>query len=205
MKFWGIGDIGLGSVFPFLIVRKIMPKYKPETAKLKAKYLTKSYIQSGFNQTRMAKKEGVTSQAINQRFSHNPEVPKTIIELLDKAGATDKYLSKFFFKKLTAQKVISANIILTKSDDPTVKEQLAHSRTSDFIDVDDHIAQLRAAEDICKLKGHIKSNGEKGDTKITTVILNAPGLTSISTRTEAEKFSSGRSQVSVISGSVEER
>lgn len=183
---------------------EIMPRYRPETEKLKVKNLTKSYIESGFNQSELARREGVTRQTINEKV-HRVTVQKTLSELLDKAGATDKYLSKFFFKKLTAQKVISATTVSVQSDDPTVRQKLATANTRDFIDVDDHIAQLRAAEDICKLKGHIKSNGEKGDTRITTVILNAPGLTSISTRTEAEKFSSGRSQVSVISGGVEER
>lgn len=66
------------------------------------------------------------------------------------------------FKKLTeAQKIISANVILTKSNDPTVRPLKADAKTMDFIEVTDSIAQLRANENIGKILGAYKRDNEK--------------------------------------------
>jgi len=50
----------------------IMPKYKPETEKIKAKNLIKPYISNRLNQSALARQEGVTPSAINQRVNRKP-------------------------------------------------------------------------------------------------------------------------------------
>lgn len=80
-----------------------MPKYTPETEKAKAISLSKSFIRSGLNQSRLAEKEGVTSQAISQRLRHNPRIQETLAEHL-KEYFPKSYLRKKFFEGLQARR-----------------------------------------------------------------------------------------------------
>ena len=66
-----------------------MPKYKKETAKRRAKKLTKTFIKNDCNQTKTAEELGITSQAVNQQI-HSPIVQKTFQEVMEKAGITDE-------------------------------------------------------------------------------------------------------------------
>ena len=63
---------------------------------------------------------------------------KNFITILENAGVTDQKLGEKINEGLDATKVISANIVQTKSDDPTVKQTEAHAKTCDFIDVPDY-------------------------------------------------------------------
>ena len=59
-----------------------MPRSKTLTKKLKAKRLTKVYIESGLNQSELARKEGVTRQTINKKINSEP-VKDKLQEYLD--------------------------------------------------------------------------------------------------------------------------
>ena len=79
-----------------------MPKLKIETAKLRAANLSKSFISSGCNQSEVARREGVTSQAINQRFKHLP-VQTPLQEALRKIGITTVYKARKFKELMEAK------------------------------------------------------------------------------------------------------
>ena len=49
-----------------------MPRYRKQTAKIKAKNLTKTYIKHGLSQSAVARAQGVTPQAICQRMAKKP-------------------------------------------------------------------------------------------------------------------------------------
>lgn len=70
-----------------------MPKHTDYIAKAKARRLTKLYAQKGLNQAAVAREEGVSRQAINQRI-HKDAVIKTMSEILDRAGITDDFLAE---------------------------------------------------------------------------------------------------------------
>jgi len=81
-----------------------MPRLTPEIAKLKASNLIKSYTAAGFNQTRLAEKEGVSQSAINQRLKHLP-VQTPLQEALRKIGITTQYKAKKFKELMEAKKL----------------------------------------------------------------------------------------------------
>jgi len=85
-----------------------MPTLKPETARLRAANLSKSFIASGCNQSEVARREGVTSQAINQRFKHLP-VSTPLQAALKKIGITTAYKAKKFKELLESKNKRSLN------------------------------------------------------------------------------------------------
>ena len=85
-----------------------MPTLKPETARLRAANLSKSFIASGCNQSEVARREGVTSQAINQRFKHLP-VGTPLQAALKKIGITTAYKAKKFKELLESKNKRSLN------------------------------------------------------------------------------------------------
>lgn len=92
-----------------------MPKYTKEVAELKARNLTKSYISSGLNQSEVARREGVTSSAINQRLKHLP-VQTPLQEALNKIGITTRYKAKKFKELLEAKKLQGEALVETEDN-----------------------------------------------------------------------------------------
>ncbi len=81
-----------------------MPTLTPKIAKLKASNLIKSYSAAGFNQSRLARMEGVSQSAINQRFKHLP-VQTPLQEALRKIGITTQYKARKFKELMEAKKL----------------------------------------------------------------------------------------------------
>lgn len=139
-----------------------MPRETGIQKRVKSKRLIKAYIDADCNQAELARRQGVTPQTIGKKLKKR-KVLQTIEKRLDKEGINDTYLAKKLKEGLEATKVISANIIEIKSDDPTVKEKKAHSRTMDFIDVPDLNTRYKYLMLAFELRGHIK-RGASGDT-----------------------------------------
>lgn len=124
-----------------------MPYLKPITAKLRAAQFTKAYIESGCNQTLLAKKEGVTSQAINQRFKKLP-TQTPLQEALEKVGITTVYKAKKFKELLEAKKLHGERGI--KTEDNTTRS-----------------ATLRL---ICQVSKDIDSDKDSNSIKIVNIV-----------------------------------
>lgn len=137
-----------------------MPKYKPETARAKAKYLAKACIKNRLNQSALARKEGVSHQAINQRFTHTPGAQKTLQDIIDRslqrAGTTLTKVYKRNDQQLSATRVISAMV------SPDGKDKDANGQSCDFIDVPDWNARDKAIDRSLNLYGHIKQANGNG-------------------------------------------
>jgi hypothetical protein len=93
-----------------------MPKLKKETAELRAAYLVKSCLANGLNQSALARREGVTQQAINSRFKHLP-VQTPLQAALRKIGITTAYKAKKFKELMEAKKLQSINFQIRKVSD----------------------------------------------------------------------------------------
>ncbi len=92
-----------------------MPKLETKTAKLKASRLTNLYVSNGLNQSAVARKEGVTRQAINQRLKHLP-VQSELQTALHKIGITTKYKARKFKELLEAKKLQGQAYIKTSDN-----------------------------------------------------------------------------------------
>ena len=144
-----------------------MPKYKPETAELKAKTLVKTCIKNGLNQNRIAKELGVSQQAIQQRLKH-PAVQKELQKVIDrnlrKAGITYSKVYKRLDEQLDATRTISAVV------SPDGKDMDANGQTCDFVEVPDWTARDKAIDKSLTLMGHIKhvngKNENNGNDKV---------------------------------------
>lgn len=82
-----------------------------------------------------------------------------LVSIMESQGLTDERLFSKLDEGLESNRVISANIVLTKSDDPTVEDQKAHSMTKDFIDVPDMPTRHKYLETALKMKGHLQPQG----------------------------------------------
>ena len=80
-----------------------MPKLKKATAKRKAKKLIKDYANAGFNETELARREGVSQPAIHQRLNRS-FVQQSINEILEDSGLTDNALVKVLKDGLKAKR-----------------------------------------------------------------------------------------------------
>ncbi len=141
-----------------------MPRYRPETAKAKAKKLIKPYIRNGLNQTALAKQEGVTPSAINQRLQRKP-VRDLIQKFLD-SPKLDKALIAGAVDGLRADKDISCNIIAQNGEG--LKD--ANSMTKDFVKVPDYNARHKYWHDLLVAKGKLKINGNGNGHSIVNII-----------------------------------
>ena len=155
-----------------------MPKLTPETEEIKSKRLTNLYIKTG-SQKRVAELEGVTKQAINQRF-HKPAVKKALQEIinqnLERAGITQTKVYRKLDEQLDATRVISAVV------SPDGKDMDANGQTCDFVDVPDNTARDKAIDKCLTLMGHIKQvNGNGKGVSIVNIMygyrVNAPDRT----------------------------
>jgi len=138
-----------------------MPRYRPETERARAKSLTKSLIDNGLSQTAVARKEGVTPQAINQRLKHLP-VQKSFAEMMDKEGLTDNYLRKKLKEGLEANKVVG---YLNNKVDGTQKV------SDEFVEVPDLHCRHKYLVTALELKKYLKHNGSNG-VNVSTIIFN---------------------------------
>lgn len=148
--------IGVRSVRDFAC-RDKMPKYRPETARMKAKSLVKPLIRNHLNVSATARQLGVTPQAIEQRLKHKP-VRDLLQKFLD-SEKLEKVLIEVGIDGLKANKVISCNVIAPNGEG--MKD--ANSMTKDFVDVPDHQSRHRFWHDLLVAKGKLKTNGN-GDT-----------------------------------------
>jgi len=146
-----------------------MPKYKPITARLKAKKLTKSYITSGLNQSAVARKKGVTRQTINDQI-HKKPVRDMLERYLD-SNKLKKKLRQVAMEGLEANKVIGYIHQYKKDGDGEIEKIGPDEAVSnDFIDnTPDHNIRHKFWRDIMTIKGHIKNNGN-GNSKGVSII-----------------------------------
>lgn len=94
-----------------------------------------------------------------------PKVLESFKALLDKI-CPDSKLAEKYNSLLEAKKVISAMVIAPNGEGM----KNAGSMTRDFIEVDDCAVQLKCADSIAKLKGHLIENpNPSGEFKITVV------------------------------------
>ena len=140
-----------------------MPKYRPETAKAKATKLIKAYQKAGLSQTKLAKEEGVTKEAINQRLKKAP-VQQTMAEILDKAGVTDTYLGDKIKEGCEASETIVHGKGKKKTTIQIKDLKTAHRYVTTALEVKKHI---RADEDVKPMKlivhfGHRKPKEDVG-------------------------------------------
>jgi len=136
-----------------------MPRYRPETEKLKAEQFIKSYAKSGFNQTRLAQKEGISQPAVSKRLAKK-YVQKTLAEYLEK-HFPKSYIQKKFKEGLEASKVIG---YLNSKVDGVQKV------SDEFIEVPDLHCRHRYLVTLLECQGHLKHNGNnKGITVINIV------------------------------------
>lgn len=147
-----------------------MPKYKPSTARLKAKQLIKPYIKTGLNQSELARQEGVSQSAINQRL-HKKPVRDMLEKYLD-SNKLKRKLRQVAMEGLEATKVIGYIHQYKKDEDGKIeKAEPDEAVSNDFIsDIPDHHVRHRFWHDIMQIKGHIKNNGN-GKGSGTTVII----------------------------------
>lgn len=145
-----------------------MPRLRPETERARAIKLTKDYIKTNLNQTRLAEKEGVTSQNINQRLARVP-VQKTLDEHIQrvakKIGINLTWLlRKYKIGAEEAEKIIGylhqykknkgGNIEKIKPDEVV---------SSEFITTKDWLCQRLYLRDIAEIMKWIKTNGKNGN------------------------------------------
>lgn len=127
-------------------------KRPPKT--IKEKKFVKEYIKTG-NATEAAMRTYDVKDRKNANALGTETLAKlSISDLMDNKGLTDDKLLDKLDEGLLSNRVISANIVVTKSDDPTVKDQKAHTKTQDFIEVPDMPTRHRYLETALKLKGY---------------------------------------------------
>jgi hypothetical protein len=128
-----------------------MPKYTPETARMKAESLTKPLIRNGFNQTMVAKQEGVTPQAINQRLKHKPV-----------QDALQRYINSPQLKK----RLIQVSELALKATDSRYKKNKQGKMVLKI--VPDHDARHKYWHDLITAGGILKNDG--GGVKVINII-----------------------------------
>jgi hypothetical protein len=144
-----------------------MPNYKPEIKKARAKILAKDCIKSRLNQSTVARKLGVSHQAINQRI-HRAPVQKTLQEMINRnlkrAGISATKVYKRQYEQLDGTRIISAVV------SPDGKDKDANGQTCDFIEVPDNNARDKAIERCLTLMGHLKQHNGKNETHLHLTI-----------------------------------
>jgi len=141
-----------------------MPKYRPETAKMKAESLVKPLIRNGLNESKTARELGITPQAVNERLRHKPV--QDALQRYINSPKLKKRLIEVAEEGLKANKVISCNVIAL--DGEGMKD--ANSMTKDFVDVPDHQSRHRFWHDLCHAGGILKTNGEGAGIKIINIV-----------------------------------
>ena len=142
-----------------------MPRYRPETAKLKAKNLLKPLIKNKFNHSATARELGVAQSTISEQF-HNPLVQETLAEYLNKSFNLEYIKSKF-------------------------KDGLTAKRIGKFGEHPDLYCRHKYLVTLLECEGHLKFNGNgKGGT--VAVIVNIRNPDRLLTSTQADLISPER-------------
>lgn len=160
-----------------------MPRLRPETEKARASKLIKSYSKTGFNQSRLAKQEGVSQPAINQRLTRKP-VQQTLDEHIQKVakrvGINLTWLLTRYKKGADEASKVIGYLHQYKKDIKDGKIEKAkpdEAISNEFIDIPDWNVKRLYLRDIAEIMKWIKQNGRndgKGDTNITIVIDRRP-------------------------------
>lgn len=137
-----------------------MPKYRPETIQAKAISLANAYTKSGFNQTLLAEREGVRSQAINQRLKNNPLIKTELRKALDRIGVNTKYKSLKFRELLESKKPIACDVFIRddKGKLTVVKNE------NDWIEVEDNPTRLGALKLLCQVDKDLTDEDKPNET-----------------------------------------
>jgi phage terminase small subunit len=136
---------------PNISEQPVIAKRPPKTLKEKrfvealatAPTATDALIQAGYNVKNRDSARSLAAQTLAKL---------SMSDIFDELGMTDKKLAENFIEASQATKVISANVVIVKPDDPTAETAKADARTVDFIDVPDWPSRLKANENIAKLK-----------------------------------------------------
>jgi len=136
-----------------------MPRYRPETAKAKAKELARIVIKNRLSQTKTARELGCTPQNIQQKVNREP-VQKTLQDIISRnlkqAGTSMRKVYRVNDKQLSATRTISAVI------SPEGKQKDANGQTCDFVEVPDWNAIDKAVNRTLILVGHLKQSNNNG-------------------------------------------
>ena len=143
-----------------------MPRYRPETEKLKAENLLKPLIANKLNQSKTARQLGVSQATINEQFNRKP-VQDALQKFLNSPKLKNR-LIKVAEEGLAANKVISCNVIA--NDGEGMKD--ANSMTKDFVDVPDHQSRHKFWHDLMVGAGGIKTGDGASGISVTAVIYN---------------------------------
>jgi hypothetical protein len=138
-----------------------MPRYNSKTQEIKAKRLTKAYIENKCNASAVARKEGITRQSMHRRLKKAPVI-QTMLEAMNKAGCTDKCIAENTYRLFSAKKLHACDVFI-REEDGKLK---VNKNSNDFIEVDDNNAQVAAVKLACQVKGHLKDNGVKVDVTV---------------------------------------
>lgn len=122
-----------------------MPRYRKETAELKAKAFTRLYVKKDLCQARVAEAEGVTRQAINARIKHLP-VRDALRDWIDSPRLKRRLVD-------VAQKALRATRMTKRGNKP------------------DHDARHKYWHDLVTAGGILKNDGG-GGVKIVNIIHN---------------------------------
>lgn len=110
-----------------------------------------NYVSMGMPTAQAAKKAGYKSP-YTSAAANVDSCREAFTQAFIEKGYSIPDIVDDILKGKEANKVISANIVLTKSDDPSVKAQLAHAKTMDFIDVPDWNARHKFIDTAIKLQ-----------------------------------------------------
>ncbi len=156
-----------------------MPRYRPETARIRAENLVKPLLANNLNEAAVARQQGVTRQAINQRLQRKPV--QDALQRYINSPKLKKKLIEVAQEGLSANKVISCNVIAPNGEG--MKD--ANSMTKDFVDVPDHQARHKFWHDLCVAGGVLKTNGESEGNRI--VIIRIRSESGLLSKTEQER------------------
>ena len=158
-----------------------MPTYKPETEKAKAENLTKLYLEENMSQIAVAKREGVTKQAIHQRI-HRPAV-QSVLQKYFESEKLNKRLVKVAKEGLRANRIIQDKL-------DNIEDEETNSST-----IPDHNVRHKFWRDILIIKGKLKPNGNGKGVSVSNVIINIRDKSGLCSRAETEIVSSERGEV----------
>ena len=118
---------------------------------IRAKQLSKVVLEAGGNLAEAGRILGVTKQAIQKRMK-SPLVRKTIAEILNKDGVTDRFLSRLIKAGCKATKLIFIGNLSVDMRGKTIKTEKV---------VEDHQIRHKFIVTALQLKGHLKLGVEE--------------------------------------------
>lgn|SRR3990167_2877555 len=133
-----------------------MPKLNPENQELRAKALTALYLKKNGKQTEIAKAEGVTKQAINDRLRR--KYYRDYIKQYLSSDKLKKKLTEVSEEALNATRPIGATILVNKDG------QLIRAEDEGAIEVPDHNARHKYWHDLMVGMGELESEKDKAPT-----------------------------------------